>query len=154
MSLVAILDDRATNRHIFARLAESTLGFRHGPKSMVDRTTLVVVMLSNAAYTRAYDVDQLEELRRDGRAGGILALSGRADGQLPGEHVLFAGMDDASDIELSLLHVIVAQCYALAESLARGLQPDVPNAAGVVNRVVQGVTIYPWEEQGADVPGR
>lgn len=137
-----------------ATLAESTLGFRHGPKSMVDRNTLVVVMLSNARYTRGYDVDLLEELRRDGRAGGILALSGRADGRLLGEHVLFAGMDGASDIELSLLHVIVAQCYALAESLARGLRPDVPNTAGVVNRVVQGVTIYPWEEQDEDVPGR
>lgn len=137
-----------------ATLAESTLGFRHGPKSMVDRNTLVVVMISNAAYTRAYDMDLLEELRRDGRAGGILALSGRTDGQLPGEHLLFAGMDGASDIELSLLHVIVAQCYALAESLARGLRPDVPNTTGVVNRVVQGVTIYPWEEQDGDVPGR
>jgi Predicted phosphosugar isomerases len=137
-----------------ATLAESTLGFRHGPKSMVDRNTLVVVMLSNAAYTRAYDMDLLEELRRDSRAGGILALSGRTDGQLPGEHLLFAGMDGASDLELSLLHVIVAQCYALAESLARGLRPDVPNTTGVVNRVVQGVTIYPWEEHDADVPGR
>ena len=137
-----------------ATLAESTLGFRHGPKSMVDGNTLVVVMLSNAAYTRAYDVDLLEELRRDGRAGGILALSGRADGRLPGEHLLFAGMDGASDIELSLLHVIVAQCYAFAESLARGLTPDVPNTAGVVNRVVQGVTIYPWQEQDEDVPRR
>jgi tagatose-6-phosphate ketose/aldose isomerase len=137
-----------------ATLAESTLGFRHGPKSMVDGNTLVVVMLSNAPYTRAYDVDLLEELRRDGRAGGILALSGRADGRLPGEHLLFAGMDGASDVELSLLHVIVAQCYAFAESLARGLTPDVPNTAGVVNRVVQGVTIYPWQEQDEDVPRR
>jgi tagatose-6-phosphate ketose/aldose isomerase len=137
-----------------ATLAESTLGFRHGPKSMVDSNTLVVVMLSNTTYTRAYDVDLLEELRRDGKAGGILALSGRSDGSLPGEHLLFAGMDGASDIELSLLHVIVAQCYALAESLERGLRPDVPNAAGVVNRVVQGVTIYPWQEQDEDVSRR
>ena len=137
-----------------ATLAESTLGFRHGPKSLVDGSTLVVVMLSNAPYTRAYDLDLLEELRRDGRAGGILAVSGTVDGRLPGEHLVFAGMDGASDLELSLLHVIVAQCYALAESLARGLRPDVPNAAGHVNRVVQGVTIYPWEERDEDAPGR
>ena len=137
-----------------ATLAESTLGFRHGPKSLVDGSTLVVVMLSNAPYTRAYDLDLLEELRRDGRAGGILAVSGTVDGRLPGEHLVFAGMDGASDLELSLLHVIVAQCYALAESLARGLRPDVPNAAGHVNRVVQGVTIYPWEARDGDVPGR
>ena len=137
-----------------ATLAESTLGLRHGPKSMVDRSTLVVVMVSNAAYTRGYDMDLIEELRRDARAGGILALCGRADGRLTGEHVLFSGVEDASDLELSLLHVIAAQCYALAESLAHGLNPDQPNTAGVVNRVVQGVTIYPWEEQGGDVPGR
>jgi tagatose-6-phosphate ketose/aldose isomerase len=137
-----------------ATLAESTLGFRHGPKSMVDRHTLVVVMVSNSAYTRGYDIDLIKELRRDDRAGGILALSGRTDGRLTGEHLLFAGVEDATDLELSLLHVIVAQSYALAESLAHGLHPDQPNTAGVVNRVVQGVTIYPWEEQSGDVPGR
>ena len=51
-------------------VADSTLGFRHGPKTIINDRTLVVVMLSNDAYTRAYDVDLLEELRRDGRAGG------------------------------------------------------------------------------------
>jgi hypothetical protein len=29
--------------------------------------------------------------------------------------------------------------------MALGLRPDQPNARGVVNRVVQGVTIYPWD---------
>jgi tagatose-6-phosphate ketose/aldose isomerase len=34
---------------------------------------------------------------------------------------------------------------AFLQSRALGLRPDVPNDKGVVNRVVQGVTIYPWD---------
>jgi D-galactosamine 6-phosphate deaminase/isomerase len=137
-----------------ATLADSTLGFRHGPKSIINDRTLVVVMLSNDLYARAYDQDLLEELRRDARAGDILALGAQPDGMHGGEHLLFAGMSDADDIELALLHVVLAQSYALLQSLALGLTPDRPNAAGVVNRVVQGVTIHPWRERRSDVPGR
>ena len=32
----------------------------------------------------------------------------------------------------------------MLQSLSLGLSPDNPNAAGTVNRVVQGVTIYPY----------
>lgn len=140
-------------------VADSTLGFRHGPKTIVDTRTLVVVMLSNDPYTRAYDVDLLRELRRDARAGAILAQGARAEGLEGAEHVLFDGMGGASDIEVALLHVIVAQSYALAQSLALGLAPDRPNASGVVNRVVQGVIVHPWpgpatKEPSGDVPGR
>jgi tagatose-6-phosphate ketose/aldose isomerase len=134
-------------------LADSTLGFRHGPKSVINDKTLVVVMLSNDAYTRAYDCDMLRELRRDARAGAILALGASAEGMQGGEHLLFAGMTHAADIELALAHIVVAQSYALLQSLALGLRPDCPNAAGVVNRVVQGVTIHPWREQRTHVSG-
>ena len=53
------------------------------------------------------------------------------------------GVDGASDIEVALLSVLFAQIFALRQSLTLGLTPDRPNAAGVVNRVVQGVTIHP-----------
>jgi tagatose-6-phosphate ketose/aldose isomerase len=125
-------------------MADSTLGFRHGPKTIINDRTLVVVMLSNVAYTRAYDRDLLHELRRDGRAGAILALGARADGMEGGQHFTFAQMSEASDLEVALLSALVAQSYALMQSLALGLTPDRPNASGVVNRVVQGVIIHPW----------
>ena len=70
------------------------------------------------------------------------------------QQLLFGGVGEARDIELCLLHILVAQSYGLLQSLALGLTPDRPNAAGVVNRVVQGVTIHPWPEQRDDVPGR
>ena len=125
-------------------LAESTLGFRHGPKTVINNRSLVVLMTSNNAYARAYDEDLLAELRRDARAGEILALT--AHDVKDGEQLRIEGMAEANDLELALLYVFIAQTFALTQSLALGLTPDRPNAAGVVNRVVQGVTIHPWQE--------
>lgn len=123
-------------------MAQSTLGFRHGPKTIINNRSLVVLMMSNDPYVRAYDEDLLAELRRDARAGEVLAISARA--MKEAEHVMIEGLGEANDLELSLLYVIVAQAFALTQSLALGLTPDRPNAAGVVNRVVQGVTIHSW----------
>jgi tagatose-6-phosphate ketose/aldose isomerase len=135
-------------------VADSTLGFRHGPKTILNAKTLVVVLLSNDGYSRAYDCDLLHELEREGRAGAVLALGGRADGESRAEKLIMPGMSEASDLELSPLLVLVAQSYALLQSLELGLTPDRPDPAGTVNRVVQGVTIHPWNGAGGDVPRR
>ncbi len=135
-------------------IAHSTLGFRHGPKSIIDGRTLVVLLLSNDAYARAYDVDLLGELERDGRAGGLLALAAQPEGIGRVERLVYPGMSGASDLEIAPLHALVAQSFALLQSLALGLTPDRPDPAGTVNRVVQGVTIHPWNGLGHDVPRR
>ncbi len=132
--------------------AESTLGFRHGPKAILNGRTLVVVLLSNDEYARAYDVDLLQELARDGRAGHLLALAGREVGAARVERLVYPGMGDAPDLELVPMHALFAQSFALLQSLALGLTPDRPDATGTVNRVVQGVTIHPWNGAGTDVP--
>ncbi|MET0498359.1 MAG: SIS domain-containing protein [Steroidobacteraceae bacterium] len=139
LKLLELTDGRTVS------LSQSALGFRHGPKTIVNDKTLVVVMLSNRDYTRDYDLDLLAELKRDGRAGEIVALTPRV-GEVDGEQVFLGEMEDARDIELALLHILPAQAFALLQSLALGLTPDKPNAAGVVNRVVQGVNIYPYRE--------
>jgi tagatose-6-phosphate ketose/aldose isomerase len=51
-------------------LANTPLGFRHGPKSTLDGNTLVVVLRSVQPLARRYEQDLLEELRRDGVAAG------------------------------------------------------------------------------------
>ena len=96
----------------------------------------------------------MRELKRDGRSGGLLALGGRPDGIGDVESLIIPGMSDASDLELVPLLVLVAQSYALIQSLALGLSPDKPDPAGTVNRVVQGVTIHPWNGADRDVPRR
>jgi tagatose-6-phosphate ketose/aldose isomerase len=125
-------------------MADSVLGFRHGPKTVINAGTLVVVMLSNDLYARAYDRDLLGELHRDARAGKVLAIGTRREPLDSVEQLDLDHPGDASDIEIALLDALFAQILALRQSLALGITPDRPNASGVVNRVVQGVTIHRW----------
>jgi tagatose-6-phosphate ketose/aldose isomerase len=122
---------------------ESPLGFRHGPKTIVNGDTLLVVMLSNDPHTRAYDLDLLRELRADGRAGRVLALTARpGDAAMDGDHLLIRQFADADDGVLAFPYVVCAQLYALHRALAIGNTPDQPSASGTVSRVVSGVKIH------------
>lgn len=141
-------------------LAETPLGFRHGPKTIVNGGTLVVMFLSNDPYARRYEVDVLRELRADGVASRVVALHAaeaavggqagavQADAALaatrPAEDIAVPGSMGASDLALCFPYAMFAQTLAFLQSLNLGLRPDSPNARGVVNRVVQGVSIYPW----------
>jgi tagatose-6-phosphate ketose/aldose isomerase len=119
---------------------DSPLGFRHGPKTMVNDRTLVVMFLSNDAYTRRYDVDLLAEIRRDGRSGGMLAICGRDEGIPAGvDQILIPAMADAQDVDLLIPFIVAPQIFAFEQAIGRGLSPDNPNVSGTVNRVVQGV---------------
>ena len=119
---------------------DSTLGFRHGPKTFVTGETMVVVFVSNDPLTRAYDRDMIEELRADGVAAAVIAVS--AQGEI-GDTVPVGGMERATDGDLLFPYIVPAQLFALHASLARGLTPDTPNKAGTVSRVVAGVRIHP-----------
>jgi len=130
------------------------LGFRHGPKTIVNDKTLVVLFLSNHPYTRQYDLDLLYELRADGRAARVIALSGQHDLPAGADFFHLQGMEEAKNLALILPYVVFAQLFAFFQSLACGMTPDSPNISGTVNRVVQGVTIYPLGSEVAHVSGR
>ena len=127
-------------------ISDTPLGFRHGPKTIINGRSLVVVLLCNEPYTRRYEVDLLNELRADGVAGRVLALTAQPlqDPRNP-DDVALSNAAAASDLALCLPYAVFAQSLAFMQSLALGLKPDVPNARGTVNRVVQGVTIYPLD---------
>lgn len=115
-------------------LANSPLGFRHGPKSVLNQDSLVVLFRSQDTHARLYDQDLLGELRRDQVAGAVIAIDARA-----------LGADDGlSDAWLAVCYVLFAQVLALHQSLRLGLTPDNPFPNGTVNRVVQGVTIHDY----------
>lgn len=124
--------------------SESALGFRHGPKAVLDERTLVVAYLSNDPYTRRYDLDIVAELRRSLPPGSVIAVTGQ-DADLPPAdgNWLLPGLDDVDDAALALPAVICAQLIGLQLSLARGCTPDNPFPSGEVNRVVRGVTVRP-----------
>jgi tagatose-6-phosphate ketose/aldose isomerase len=129
-------------------LAETPLGFRHGPKTIVNGKTLVVMFLSNDPYARHYELDLLRELRSDAVAGRVVALSadnaGKEGHSPQGDWITIPAPADTSNLGLCFPYAVFAQSLAFLQSLTLGLRPDTPNARGVVNRVVQGVSIYPW----------
>ena len=129
-------------------IGDTPLGFRHGPKSIITRKTLVVLLLSNDPYTRSYEMDLLNELRRDGIAARVISLAGAAAGERSSaDDLRVADAAAATELELCFPYAVFAQCLALQQSLALGLKPDSPNTQGVVNRVVQGVSLYRWERR-------
>jgi len=124
---------------------DSALGFRHGPKAVVDDSTLVVVYLSSDPYTRQYDLDIVTELRATLSPERVIAISSEPvadatayDWVLPE----LAGLDDA---QLAIGYVLVAQLLGLSYSLQLGATPDNPFPSGTVNRVVQGVRIHEFD---------
>lgn len=125
---------------------DTPLGFRHGPKTIVNGRSLVVVFVSNDPHTRRYDLDLLAELGRDGVAGKVVAVTAQPTAPIAGiEIVQVPGLAGAQDVDLLLPDVALAQLLAFHASLHLGLSPDNPNVAGTVNRVVQGVRIHSLE---------
>lgn len=126
-------------------VADSPLGFRHGPKTIINGRTLVVVFLSRDAYRRAYEQDLLRELRADGVAAQVVALSAAVDSVDDGSDVVpLPAAAEATELELCFPYVLFAQTLAFSQSRTLGIRPDSPNAAGTVSRVVHGVTIHAW----------
>jgi tagatose-6-phosphate ketose/aldose isomerase len=135
--------------------ADSTLGFRHGPKTILNDRTLVIVILSNAAHTRQYDLDLVRELRQQKRAARVLAIgvaspTDSTSGATHSEDDVVIDLPvTAPDLALAPVALIFAQCLALLASLRLGLTPDNPSVSGTVSRVVSGVTIYSYTRQSA-----
>lgn len=122
---------------------DSPLGFRHGPKTIVNNRTLIFVFFSNDAYTRSYDMDLLEELRRDNDAARVIAITAQDGVGLEArDEISVAGLATSDDAELLFPYIVAPQILAFFESLRLGLRPDQPNTSGTVNRVVQGVRIH------------
>jgi tagatose-6-phosphate ketose/aldose isomerase len=119
---------------------DSALGFRHGPKAVVDEETLVVVYASADPYTSRYDDDIARELR--GAIGDDAVLTVRAGGGTTADLVL-PGLDGLDDGLLAVPFVLAGQLLALTASVLAGVPTDDPFPSGAVNRVVQGVTIHP-----------
>lgn len=125
---------------------DSPTGFRHGPKSIVNGKTLVVVFVSNSAYTRQYDLDLLAELRNDHVAQRVVAIADTgAEPITVGDHLYLPTATGADDLHIGFCFLLYAQIFAYLTSLRSGASPDNPSPTGVVNRVVEGVVIHRLE---------
>lgn len=128
-------------------LSESVLGFRHGPKSIVDDNTVVVVYVSKDPYTRKYDLDILKELYGNPGEHTVVAISTEysKDIEENSDKFIYLGKNEINNSGfIALTYVVFAQVLSLKASLKANIEPDNPNPSGLVNRVVKGVTIYKY----------
>ncbi|MBJ7313443.1 SIS domain-containing protein [Rugamonas sp. CCM 8940] len=123
-------------------MANSALGFRHGPKAALNDETLVVLFRSASPLARRYEQDLLQELQREQIAARCLTVGVDAEIGIDAAVWNDAGAATWHDAWLAPLWLLMAQQYALHQSALLQLRPDNPFAGGTVNRVVQGVTIY------------
>jgi len=128
---------------------DAPTGFRHGPKTVVDDTTLTVHLVSSLAYTRQYDNDFIKEMISEQKANKIVTVKAKAfdDEAVKGDiSVLYElpdGLPENSEMAAAIKALLFIQLLSLMKSLALGYTTDNPCPKGEVNRVVQGVVIYP-----------
>lgn len=126
-----------------AALFDTSMGLRHGPKSFLDKKTIVFDFVSNNTYTRQYDLDILNEIKDDQIVPLVMAVGQEKEGQdFSGKSFMFAEKELLPDAYLALPDVMFGQTIALLTSIKVNNKPDTPSPTGTVNRVVKGVTIH------------
>lgn len=137
----------------YPTMAETSLGFRHGPKSLIDEETCVFIFASNDKYTQQFDADIIRELEKDGRAKKLVVIASaefyhrfQDIASSKRMHLIkHATKEILQEEALAVLAVQYAQIFGLFLALANDLSADNPCPSGEVNRVVQGVHLYPYQ---------
>lgn len=120
---------------------DTPLGFRHGPKAIVNAETDIFVFRSSNAYTAKYEQDLIAELGQQYhpdqvKQSGPFALTG------------------GNEAWAAVLHVISGQILAFRWSEALHKNVDDPFAGRNLTRVVSGVTLYPFDDARSGTPDR
>ena len=128
-----------------ATMYESPVGFRHGPKSLINEDTVVLVFGTTTDYTRKYDLDLVREVAGDQIARRAVLLSDQAFGLENVKEVVLGCGGVLNDVYRVFPYIVYGQLFALLTSLKVGNRPDTPSPTGTVNRVVQGVIIHEFK---------
>ena len=125
----------------------SFLGFRHGPRAVVNEKTLLVYLFADDEHTRKYEYDLVRQINSSNKGLAQISVSHRPvdiEGVKFDLDICFGNSGESeSDIEyLCVLDVLLAQLLGYYKSILIGLNPDNPSKSGTISRVVQGVKIY------------
>ena len=123
---------------------DSYLGFRHGPKAVVNEKTLLVYYFSNKQNVFQYERDLVKAMDEGKKP---LFQIGISQNKLPSIHldelIVLSEKDAAIDeAYLSVCTILLGQLLGFFKSLHLQLSPDSPSLSGAISRVVKGVTIY------------
>lgn len=126
------------------------LGFRHGPKSIVNEKTAIVCMKSNNSHTRVYELDLLKEFKNEGGKKKIVVLDTIFDEEVKNNCDYYFSFNDEKlgkieEVFAGLGYLVYGQLLSLMKSAKLGINPDNPCPTGEVNRVVKGVIIHEYK---------
>ena len=130
-----------------ATMYESPIGFRHGPKSLVNEETVVVVFSSTDTYTKLYDLDLVREVAGDEIARKVILLTDQKENLENVEQVILSSQYLVDDVYRVFPYIVYGQLFALLTALKVNNRPDTPSPTGTVNRVVQGVIIHSFDKE-------
>jgi fructoselysine-6-P-deglycase FrlB-like protein len=118
---------------------DSTLGFRHGPKAVIDDQTAVYIFLSSDPLTRKYDQDVATEIRAQYPGIPVTTLGQPLIGSDAPDIAIMTGFEDVWNTPVAVLW---AQRLSVAWSKTLGLNVDDPFAGQNLTRVVTNVRLY------------
>jgi tagatose-6-phosphate ketose/aldose isomerase len=126
---------------------DSYLGFRHGPKAVIDQNTIVVYLFSNNRYVEKFEDDLVKEICKQELGMYSIGVHEKLkEDYCLNLNIIASNNGESLDEEfLSICYILPAQILGYYKSLQLGLNPDNPSESGVISRVVQGVTIYEYE---------
>lgn len=127
---------------------DSFLGFRHGPKAVVNDETLMVYIMSNDKYVRKYETDLIKSVQNEQNPKLSIVISETYE-TFKNISLNISRNNTQSVLNeemLSICSLIPLQLLGYYKSINCGLNPDTPSISGAIHRVVQGVIIYPYNK--------
>ncbi|NFL83765.1 SIS domain-containing protein [Clostridium botulinum] len=123
---------------------ESVMGFRHGPKSIINDNTLIIIMNSIDKYTNLYDLDLINEIYNDSGNHKLAVISYEKNEKLKGicDKCIEINGSNIPEIYTVFNYILYGQMFGLFNSIKLKISPDNPRPDGTVNRVVKGVHIH------------
>ncbi|MBR1481094.1 MAG: SIS domain-containing protein [Paludibacteraceae bacterium] len=125
---------------------DSFLGFRHGPKAVVNDHSIVVYLMTGEEEVNRYERDLVRQVDSNNRpVAQVIVIAGEAPdmGDVKADLVVRMPYGKTENEFYGIVsYVLVGQLLGYYASLAHGLNPDAPSVSGNIHRVVEGVTIY------------
>ena len=126
---------------------DTPLGFRHGPKSVVDDETVSVIYISNDEYTRKYDLDLAKDMLAHKKNDKVVIVGDNIEEDILNKADYVFNVENINynvenKVLLPLQQIIFGQMLSFLKSVNLGITPDNPCPTGEVNRVVQGVILH------------
>lgn len=122
---------------------DSFLGFRHGPKAVVNDDSLLIYLLSNDKNVIDYQLDLIKQISTQELGMHSLAIGNTDEiDDYVDSYIKIDELENLPETYLAIPYVLISQIIGFLKSKYLNLNPDNPSQNGAIARVVEGVNIY------------